>query len=99
MSAGTPTAATAQDAADIRNIAALYGHVIDHNEWDQLDRVYAADGCYDGTAAAAVTMRGWRRSVSSSAPPRNHSSTTARTSIFSSRPTGGPRPADRSGSP
>jgi hypothetical protein len=43
---------SAEDREDIRNVLALYAHVIDNQEWDRIGEVYAADGSYgprDGT--------------------------------------------------
>jgi ketosteroid isomerase-like protein len=36
----------AEDHEQIRNILALYVHVIDNRQWDRLDEVYAPDGSY-----------------------------------------------------
>jgi len=47
-----------EDLAQIHNCAALYGHVIDHHEWERLDEVYADDGVYDGTATGSTRHQG-----------------------------------------
>jgi uncharacterized surface anchored protein len=51
-------AITADDIAQINNAAALYGHAIDHHEWDRLGEVYAADGVYDGSATGSMRHEG-----------------------------------------
>ena len=46
------------DTAEIHNIAALYGHVVDHQEWDQLDRIYTRQACYDGSGTSGARHEG-----------------------------------------
>lgn len=69
---------TAADLAEINNVAALYGHIIDHKEWDRLGEVYAADGVYDGTATGSRRHEGLDAVVhylSSTVQPLVHHST------------------------
>ena len=44
--------------AEIEQLASLYGHVVDHREWDRLDEVYAPDGVYDRTSVGGQVHAG-----------------------------------------
>jgi hypothetical protein len=50
---------TADDIAEIRDVAALYGHAVDDRDWDALARVYVPDGVYDGTATGSTRYEGF----------------------------------------
>lgn len=47
-----------EDLAEIQQVAALYGHVIDRQLWDRMGEVYAPEGTYDGTATGSGVHEG-----------------------------------------
>lgn len=49
---------SAEDFAAICNVAALYGHAVDHHDWEALAGVYAPDGVYDGTETGGARYEG-----------------------------------------
>lgn len=68
----------ASDVLAIERILALYGHLVDDEQWQRLDEVFAADATFDVTAVGAEryvgldAIRAFFASVAH--PPAHHTS-------------------------
>ena len=53
-----PVALSPRDVVEIHNVAAMYGHVLDREDWGALDGVFAPNGAYDGSWTGSTRHEG-----------------------------------------
>ena len=58
-----------EDHIAITQVLNLYGHLVDHREWNRFGEVFAADGVFDGSIMGGEYMAGLEAIVSSFRDP------------------------------
>jgi hypothetical protein len=52
------TVIPADDLLAVHQLLALYGHIVDDQEWGRLDEIFTGDGVFDITAFGAARLQG-----------------------------------------